>query len=85
MDTNARPFVNRDGINWMSLAVFTLFHVGTVTALSSSTGGRSLPQWCSLLDFFELGYRNGISASADPSFLQTAEGGSSTSWRPAGR
>ena len=33
MDTNARPFVNRDGINWMSVTVFTLIHVGAVTAL----------------------------------------------------
>jgi hypothetical protein len=33
MDTNARPFVNRDGINWISVTVFTIFHVGAVTAL----------------------------------------------------
>ena len=33
MDTIARPFMNRDGINWVSVTVFTLFHVGAITAL----------------------------------------------------
>jgi fatty-acid desaturase len=33
MDTIARPFVSRDGINWISVTVFTLFHVGAITAL----------------------------------------------------
>jgi hypothetical protein len=33
MDTIARSFMNRDGINWISVTVFTLFHVGAITAL----------------------------------------------------
>jgi chromate transport protein ChrA len=33
MDTDARPFIRRDGINWISLTAFTLFHVGAIVAL----------------------------------------------------
>lgn len=33
METNARPFIRQDGINWISLTAFTLFHVGAVAAL----------------------------------------------------
>jgi len=33
MDTNASPFIRRDGINWISLTVFTLFHVGAIVPL----------------------------------------------------
>jgi hypothetical protein len=40
---------------------------------SSSAGRRVLFRFGALLDFFELGYRDGISPFADPSFLQTAE------------
>jgi hypothetical protein len=47
MDTNARPFMNRDGINWISVTVFTLFHVGAITALFFFSGRRSIPLWCS--------------------------------------
>jgi len=33
MDTDARPFIRRDGINWISLTAFTLFHVGAIAAI----------------------------------------------------
>ena len=33
METNARPFVKRDGINWITVTAFTVFHVGAVVAL----------------------------------------------------
>jgi stearoyl-CoA desaturase (delta-9 desaturase) len=33
MDTDARPFIKRDGINWITLVPFTLFHVGAIAAL----------------------------------------------------
>ena len=33
METNARPFVKRDGINWITVTAFTIFHVGAVVAL----------------------------------------------------
>ncbi len=33
METNARPFIKQDGINWISLTAFTFFHVGAVAAL----------------------------------------------------
>jgi fatty-acid desaturase len=31
--TNATPFVKRDGINWISVIVFSVFHAGAVAAL----------------------------------------------------
>jgi stearoyl-CoA desaturase (delta-9 desaturase) len=33
METNDRPFIRRDGINWISLTAFTIFHVGAIAAL----------------------------------------------------
>jgi len=33
METDARPFIRRTGINWISLTAFTLFHFGAVAAL----------------------------------------------------
>jgi stearoyl-CoA desaturase (delta-9 desaturase) len=33
MNTNAKPFMNREGINWVSLIAFSAFHVGAVVAL----------------------------------------------------
>ena len=33
METSARPFIRRNGINWTSLIAFTLFHVGAIAAL----------------------------------------------------
>jgi fatty-acid desaturase len=33
MEPTVRPFVRRDGINWISVIAFTLFHMGAVAAL----------------------------------------------------
>jgi fatty-acid desaturase len=33
MEPTVRPFVRRDGINWISVTAFTLFHMGAVAAL----------------------------------------------------
>lgn len=33
MDIAAPPFINREGINWVSLTAFTVCHAGAVTAL----------------------------------------------------
>jgi fatty-acid desaturase len=33
MDTNPRPFIRRDGINWKSATAFTVFHAGAIAAL----------------------------------------------------
>lgn len=33
MNSNAPPFIKRDGINWISLTAFAVFHIGAVTAL----------------------------------------------------
>jgi fatty-acid desaturase len=33
MDANPRPFINQEGINWISLTAFTVFHAGAVAAL----------------------------------------------------
>jgi fatty-acid desaturase len=33
METKDRPFITRDGINWISLTAFTFFHAGAVAAL----------------------------------------------------
>jgi stearoyl-CoA desaturase (delta-9 desaturase) len=33
METDAGAFIRRDGINWISLVAFTVFHVGAVAAL----------------------------------------------------
>src|SRR5580658_14747 len=33
MEPTVRPFVRRDGINWISVTAFTLFHMGAIAAL----------------------------------------------------
>src|SRR5271165_2273186 len=33
METNARSFIKRTGINWTSLIAFTIFHLGAIAAL----------------------------------------------------
>jgi fatty-acid desaturase len=33
MESNAELFVKRDGINWISVSAFTVFHIGAVAAL----------------------------------------------------
>jgi len=33
METDVRAFIERDGINWISLIAFTVFHVGAIAAL----------------------------------------------------
>jgi len=73
LDTNARSFIKRDGINWISVTAFTVFHVEAVVALFFFSWPAFLYRIGALLDFFELGHRNGVSPFADSSFLPNAE------------
>ncbi|MES1258499.1 MAG: acyl-CoA desaturase, partial [Acidobacteriota bacterium] len=33
MKIHTEPFISREGINWISLTAFSLFHIGAVAAL----------------------------------------------------
>src|SRR5579862_5861683 len=73
METKSRPFIRRDGINWISLTRLHAFsHWCRRRSFLSQLAGF-LYRIGALLDFFELGHRNGVSPFADPSFLQDAE------------
>jgi stearoyl-CoA desaturase (delta-9 desaturase) len=60
MDIDARLFIRRDGINWISLTAFTLFHVGAIAALFFFTWPAFLSAvalyWISLSFGIGMGY-----------------------------
>jgi stearoyl-CoA desaturase (delta-9 desaturase) len=56
MNTNAPPLIKREGINWVSLTAFTIFHLGAIAALFFF----SWPAFCTALILYWITLSFGI-------------------------